>query len=360
MSDQLQWEQTLQGNFRINKAIAQALPNGAKIISAEFSGISAWTQTARVSVILSNGDPKHYFLKCAKGSSARALAEGEYHSATAINEVVPNLVPKPAGWGHYQDGDAEVYFYLGDFHNMECPAAPDADDFMSQIAELHTKGVSPNGMFGYPIPTVIGRMQRTVTWEKSWAESFTHQLRDVIGYDIETNGPWPELDAACAQLIAKVIPRLLGVLQSEGREIMPVLVHGDLWEQNIGVDKDTGRAVLFDPGCTYAHNEMEFGTWRCTWASHFRSPTYMSFYQSEIEPSEPAEEWDDRNRLYSLHPYLTDSAGHPGSASRQIAYNDMLFLCEKYAPLSSLEKYDAGKDPSCTGQHIPFVIKQLE
>ncbi|GAW17445.1 hypothetical protein ANO14919_069020 [Xylariales sp. No.14919] len=207
---------------------------------------------------------------------------------------------------------------------------------------------------------MIRRLERTVTWEKSWAASFTHQLKDVIGYDNETNGAWPELEAACNQLIDKVIPRLLGVLQSDGRDIKPSLIHGDLWERNVGIDMETGEPVLFDAGSTYAHNEMEFGTWRCSWAFYFNSPIYTRMYQQHIEPSEPAEEWDDRNRLYSIHPYLTDSAGHPGSGSRQLAYNDILYLCEKYAPLDSLEKYDPKKDISLTGTYIPFVVKQLE
>jgi len=201
---------------------------------------------------------------------------------------------------------------------MDLAAAPDPVDFISQVVELHEKGTSPNGMFGFHVPTVCGKMERTVTWEKSWAASFTHQLKDVIRYDNETNGPWPEYDAACQQLIDVVIPRLLGALQSDGREITPRLLHGDLWEQNVGIDMETGNIIVFDPGCTYGHNEMEFGTWRCTWALHFNSPTYMRLYQRHIEPSEPAEEWDDRNRLYSIHPYLNDAAGHPGSVSRQM------------------------------------------
>lgn len=201
---------------------------------------------------------------------------------------------------------------------MDLAAAPDPQQFISKIAAMHEKGVSPNGMLGFLVPSVIGKMERTVTWEKSWAKSFTNQLRDVFRYDNETSGIWPELDAACKQLIDVVIPRQLGALQSDGREIKPVLVHGDLWENNVGVDMKSGDTVIFDPGCTYAHNEMEFGTWRCSWAFHFSSPVYMRLYQRQIEPSEPAEEWDDRNRLYSLHPYFTDSAGHPGSVSRQL------------------------------------------
>ncbi|KAL9003318.1 MAG: hypothetical protein Q9188_003794 [Gyalolechia gomerana] len=312
------WAQRIEGDFAVHEAVSKVLPEEIKIVSAESYGTSSWTKTAKLSAILPGGSPKNYFLKCTKGLSARALVEGEYHSATAIEAVVPELVPKPAGWGLYNDGESQVHFYLADFHDMDLTVAPEPQYLISQIAELHQKGTSPNGMFGFPVPTVLGKFERTVTWEQSWAKSFARQLEDVIRYDNETNGPWPEYDAACRQLIDVVIPRLLGALQSGGREIKPALIHGDLWEKNVGIDKETGKPIVFDPGSTYAHNEMEFGTWRCSWAFHFNSPIYMSLYQSHIEPSEPVEEWDDRNRLYSIHPYLNDSAGHPGSVSRQL------------------------------------------
>lgn len=197
---------------------------------------------------------KGYTAQCATGRSARALAKGEFHSASAIDAVVPGLVPKAVGWGEYQNGESTVYFFLGNFHDMDLSTAPEPVHFMSQIAELHRRGKSPNGLFGFPVPTVCGTMERTVTWERSWAKSFTHQLKNVVKYDNETNGPWPEYDAACKQVIDVVIPRLLGVLQSDGRKITPTLIHGDLWERNVGINTETGETVVFDPGCTYAHN----------------------------------------------------------------------------------------------------------
>jgi hypothetical protein len=81
---------------------------------------------------------------------------------------------------------------------------------------------------------------------------------------------------------------------------------------------ETGKVIAFDPVGVYAHNELEFGTWRCSWATHFISSIYMTLYQREIEPSEPVEEWDDRNRLYAIRAALCDSAGHPGSNSRKM------------------------------------------
>lgn len=236
------------------------MPTGTKILSAESSGISALTKTAKVSVILPDGTPSRFFLKCVSGQGAKALAEGEFYSASDINRVVKGLVPTPIGWGQYPNGDTTVYFFLGAFHDMDLSTPPEPEEFIALVTRLHSKGASPNGMFGYPVPTVCGKMERTVTWEESWAKSFTNQLLDVIKYDNETNGPWPEYDSACKQLIDVVIPRLLGALQSDGMSIKPTLIHGDLWEQNVGLDMETGDMVLFDPGCTYAHNEKQFGT----------------------------------------------------------------------------------------------------
>ena len=40
-----------------------AMPEGTQVSSAESCGISAWTKTAKVSVILPDGGTKRYFLK---------------------------------------------------------------------------------------------------------------------------------------------------------------------------------------------------------------------------------------------------------------------------------------------------------
>lgn len=71
-------------------------------------------------------------------------------------------------------------------------------------------------------------MKRTPHWEDTWARGFTRQLQDVIDMDNDTNGRDPKLDAARQQLIDGVIPRLLGVLESDGRSIEPTLVHGGM------------------------------------------------------------------------------------------------------------------------------------
>lgn len=145
------------------------------------------------------------------------------------------------------------------FYDMDFSTPPEPEQFVSLVTEPYKEGTCPSGKFGFPVPVVCSQ-ERTVKWEQSWASSFAHQLEDVVKYDNETNSPWAELDAACKQLIDAVIPRLLEALQSDGRDIMPTLSHGDLWERNIGIDMQTGNILVFDAGCTYAQNEMEFGT----------------------------------------------------------------------------------------------------
>ncbi|KAK6842885.1 Altered inheritance of mitochondria protein 32 [Apiospora arundinis] len=348
----------IEGDFLLHDEVVSALPTGTKVISAESWGLSAWTKTAKVTTKLPDGQERRYFLKCATGKLASIHMWGEHYSAGIIASHVPDFGPKPVGKGEYYDEMGKhVYFYIMEYHDMDQQSPPDPAELAGQIAELHSSVVSPNGLFGYPLVTGRGTLDRTEHWDRSWAVQFTHLLKDLIELDNTQNGPWPEYDDACKQLIDHVIPRLLGALQSDGRSIDPVMCHGDLWEGNVATDIATGKIIIFDPDeCMYAHNEIEFGTWRCSWATHFNSPMYMMAYQRLIEPSEPVEEWDDRNRLYSIKSAICDSAGHVGSNSRNIAYNDMLYLCEKYAPSESLGKYDPEKDISITGPREVYDV----
>jgi protein-ribulosamine 3-kinase len=136
----------------------------------------------------------------------------------------------------------------------------------------------------------------------------------MISADLAVNGLHPLLSFLLPTLIEIVIPRLLLPLESNGNSIIPTLIHGDLWERNIGIDKATNAIKIFDPGCLYAHNEMEFATWRCRWATYSRDEVYVEEYKKIVPPSEPVEEWGDRQRLYAVYANLVTSANHGGRA----------------------------------------------
>lgn len=103
----------------------------------------------------------------------------------------------------------------------------------------------------------MGHMPQYTTWTDSWEEFFTLSLRPLMKMINESQGPDGQLQWLIGQLVSKVIPRLLRPLETGGRHIKPSLVHGDLPSGNVSVGAVTGRPVLYDATCLYAHNECE-------------------------------------------------------------------------------------------------------
>ena len=240
--------------------------------------------------------------------------EGEFNAMSELHKTMPSLVPKPLCWGKYKLPDVDKYFLLCDFVNMD-NRLPDPSRLCAKIAELHRTSESPTGKFGFYIPTCHGKYKQVVEWDSNWASFFGKILGDALRLDLENNGPWPELEKVSERTLTKVIPRLFGVLQENGREIKPCLIHGDLWEGNIGI-ADNNEIKIFDAGAYYAHNEMEIGMWRCV-RHKINNKAYTRAYLRAYPPSEPVDEWNYRNRLYSIKMNMIHSAHHKGDIVRQ-------------------------------------------
>ncbi|KAM0332422.1 hypothetical protein ACHAQA_002703 [Verticillium albo-atrum] len=287
------------------------LPREAVLVEARTWGSSAWTKTARITVKLTDGSLKSYFLKCATYPGP-AMMEGEFNSIDTIHKLMPAFAPKPHGWGQFSSA-SNVSFLVMDFLDME-PVIPAPDIFCALMADMHGSSVSPTGMFGFQVPTCHGKNLHRNRWTTSWKDCYAALLDETYDMDMKANESWPLLEVAFAELKRTVLPALLDPLQANGRNIKPCLVHGDLWEENTGTKVQSGQPVIFDASCMYAHNEFDLGIWRRD-AVHFKQP-YFEEYLARMPPSEPASQWDDRNRLYSLKFNLTHSSHYPGSSAR--------------------------------------------
>lgn len=321
-----------KGDFRVDDNVLAKFPKGTKIVSASRFGTSAWTVTARLELKLPDGTGQQIFLKSAPGDHGRTLMEGEFHAMSELYKWDPTLVPKPFAFGQYAARNPKAYFFLSEYIEMKA-IMPDPDQLCSKLALLHRTSQSPTGKFGFHITTCQGRAPQLVTWEKSWTTFFTNLLQHVIKLDFKYNDYWEELDIVEKRLISHVVPRLLNALVANGRSIKPSLIHADLWEGNTGTYFRNSNVYIFDSAAFYAHHEMEVGDWRCHY-NKIRSPIYTTTYQRYNGPSEPKEEWDDRNRLYSIYYNVIYSVNHlsHGTAVRQVAYTDMYYLIDKYAP----------------------------
>ncbi|KAL6810212.1 Fructosamine kinase domain-containing protein [Trichoderma camerunense] len=354
----------LGGVFPMDEAVVEgiepALPAGSTFVSIKHFGTSAWTITGRLIALGQDGYEKIFFLKVAYGETGRIMLNGEFESSKTIYSTMSDFIPEPFGFGKYKIQSPPTYFYLSEFLDMDVTTAPDPGIFCHKLAALHKLSKSPTGKFGFHTKTCDGDRAHVVDWQDSWAVFYRNLFLDVCELDIKRNGPWPEYERAIQQIAWKIIPRLLEPLQSDGRQIKPCIIHGDLWEGNMGIKRNTGEMTIFDAGSYFAHNEMELGHWRCEFTYVFRAEVYTWHYLKNYPAAEPVDEFEDRNRLYSLKGAINYAAGHPKSIMRKTAYNNMCYLCEKYAPIDGIDKYDPRIDPSITGAHIvPHVDDDL-
>lgn len=184
------------------------------------------------------------------------MARGEYESQKALAQYLPNNTAAPLAWGTFES-DPTKSFFLTTYRDLK-EKTPEPTQLIEILAKLHTTSSSPTGKFGFHVTTFNGHVPLRNDWTDSWEEWYSRQLRSDIEWEQSVRGVDPEFNKVAEDFFQKVIPRLLRPLQSGGRSIKPVLVHGDMWHGNAQIDMDTNRVILFDSCCCYAHNERKF------------------------------------------------------------------------------------------------------
>lgn len=225
------------------------------MLSTEGHGVSFWANTGRINAELEDGTRLSFFIKVLSGETGKKMVESEYESMRAIYDVLPNFAPKPIAHGAYET-IPDTHFFLCEFREI-LDDMPDPHKFTMSLAELHQKSESPTGKFGFHMPTYSGNLPQWTEWDESWESLFTKNLRMALDFEIKAKGYDREFDTLVPAIFNKVIPRLLGPLERDGRSIKPSLVHGDLWYANSGIDMDTDSPFIFDACCFYAHNECK-------------------------------------------------------------------------------------------------------
>ncbi|KAK6077787.1 hypothetical protein SCUP234_06545 [Seiridium cupressi] len=218
------------------------------------------------------------------GENGRNMAVGEYASMVALYKTLPK-------------------FMTDDI--------PEVQAFVQLLAELHTKGVSPNGKYGFGVHTYRGTIPQYTDWHDTWEEAFHHSMKWFVYAEEKSQGPDNEMRELCQGLFDKVIPRLLRPLETGGRQIQPRLIHGDIWSGNTSTNVETNTPIIYDGACLYAHHEMEMAAWRPV--RHLLGRQYMKAYFDYFPISAPEEDFDDRNLLYYLRWDIKSSALFSGN-----------------------------------------------
>jgi protein-ribulosamine 3-kinase len=184
------------------------------------------------------------------------MLHGEFESMRLINSLIPVFCPKPLAWGKCTDSN--FHYLLFPFHELK-KGPPDTGRLSQAVAQLHNRSIehNPTGKWGFHMTTYNGPLAQDNTWTDTWEEHWIRAMRQLFALERASRGPSEELDRLLTPYFEKVCPRLLRPLETNGRHIKPVLVHGDLWIGNMAVQADTEDPLMFDSAAFWGHNECK-------------------------------------------------------------------------------------------------------
>ncbi|KAL2036369.1 hypothetical protein N7G274_010916 [Stereocaulon virgatum] len=340
----------------VDDNVRAKLPPGTEVEDISPHGASYWTRSAEITTRKADGTPLSFFLKVSQGDTGWGMMLGEYTSMASLWKTLPKFVPTPIGYGTYAS-NPDIHFFLCELINMT-DDIPEIQPFTETLAELHTKGISPNGKYGFEVPTYKGTIPQYTEWHDTWEEAFHHSLKWFMLAEEKSQGSDEEMQQLCQGVLDKVIPRLLRPLETGGRQIQPRLIHGDIWAGNASTNIDTNFPVIYDGACLYAHNEMEMAAWRPI--RHTIGRQYMKAYFNYFPISAPEEDQDDRNMLYYLRWDLKSSALFSGNLRyRNMAKETMKTLIAKFSDGYEGWARERGEEPVQRTIPSTFVLPKM-
>ncbi|KAJ3995541.1 fructosamine kinase [Lentinula boryana] len=270
---------------------------------------TAATFSGRLGGRVKSSNEKLYFVKSGSPDEAEQYT-GETDSLKAINTGAPGLAPTVFASGVFEDGRP---FFISEYKDIGHLTEEGASKLARRLAtELHTYR-SRDG-FGFKVPTYCGATRMKNGWYDSWEECYNEMIGDLLEI-LEKRGRYQELCTKGESIRKEVIPKLLGPLRVE-----PVLLHGDLWSGNVGVDSATGEPVIFDPSSFFGHNEADLAIARIFGGF---PPSFFGEYHKHLPKAKPESHYELRGHLYELFHYLNHTVlfgggGYESSALRKM------------------------------------------
>jgi protein-ribulosamine 3-kinase len=266
--------------------------------------------------------------------------QGEDASLNAIHNAVPSLCPQSFGHGQFES-QPHTAFLVTDFLHLSPRSGSKLSKSQSlphKLAKLHTTPAPvPEGrdkpVFGFPVTTCCGDTPQDNSYTESWADFYAeNRLRFILRRAEKSNGSDQEFHDLVETTASKVVPRLIGDDHlNHGKGVVPVVVHGDLWSGNtsvgvIGSNKGAPEDVAYDSSACYAHNEFELGIMKMFGGF---GDSFLNEYHDLCPKTEPADEYEDRVKLYELYHHLNHYAMFGGSYKNSAA-SMMKALVKKY------------------------------
>ncbi|XP_075375007.1 ketosamine-3-kinase-like isoform X2 [Mycteria americana] len=245
-------------------------------------------------------DRGRVYVKSNSKAEARRMFEGEMASLEAILKTQTIKVPKPIKVIDLPGGSTLFVMEHLEMRGLNRHSAK----LGTQLADLHLH----NQQLGEKLKKEESTVGTVNDWQNDWVTFFAKQRIQPQMDMIEKNSGDREARELWAQLQLKIPSLFCDV------EIVPALLHGDLWGGNVAED-DSGP-IIFDPASFYGHSEYELAI-----AGMFGgfSSSFYSAYHSKIPK---AAGFEKRLKLYQLFHYM-NHWNHFGTGYRGSSLNIM-------------------------------------
>jgi protein-ribulosamine 3-kinase len=190
--------------------------------------------------LLTDGADMQYFVKTNQ-SGRQAMFEAESKGLQEIVSSQTIKVPEPVCFG---DDGAQSYIVM---EYLDMVGQADQVILGQQLAAMHRV---TSEQFGWDIDNTIGDTYQSNTWQNNWIDFWREQR---LGFQLQLaaeNGYGGELQSLGERLLIE-----MSVLFT-GRNMVPSMLHGDLWGGNVAGLKD-GTPVIYDPAFYYGDREAD-------------------------------------------------------------------------------------------------------
>ena len=166
--------------------------------------------------------------------------QAEFAGLQHINGTGTILCPEPIKVGVYNNCS---YLIMTCLPNLRGGTA----DLGEPLARMHEAGKAKQ--FGFPITTFCGAtvLDNAMT-DEPWSEWFAkHRITPLL----KAIGP----QRVTSYTVEEVENQVIKLLKPHDKDVVPTLVHGDLWSGNCGTSN--GTPCIYDPACYYGDGEVD-------------------------------------------------------------------------------------------------------